>query len=204
MTNNILKNGTEMLRMEISQETQVKFLDYIALLQKWNKLYNLTAITDTNEIIIKHILDSLAIAPFIKGKNILDFGSGAGLPGIPLALAFPQLNFTLLDSNNKKVKFMNHVVLSLGLKNTKVIQKRSEEFNFSPCFDTIVTRATGSLQEIVKVTAHLLCANGQLLIMKGKYPTDEIKAIPELSPTVHRLNVPYLEAERHLVEINKS
>jgi 16S rRNA (guanine527-N7)-methyltransferase len=196
----ILNEGITTLGFKISSETQNNFFAFIELLQKWNKVINLTAITETEEIVVKHILDSLAIAPYLKGKSILDFGTGAGLPGIPLALVFPQYNFTLLDSNNKKISFLNQVVLNLKLGNVKVILSKVEQFNFASGFDTIIARAVGSLRDIIILTRHLLSPKGQLLVMKGKYPENELDEISNLAKIkIHQLKVPYLNAERHLV-----
>lgn len=213
----LLQQGIEALHLPCSilsspsatSNVIAKLLDYIALLTKWNKTYNLTAISDPQKIISHHILDSLAILPYIKGPNILDVGSGAGLPGIPLALLLPQYNFVLLDSNGKKTRFMSHVVMTLVLSNVKVVQARIEKFNFTPCFDTIVTRAFAALKDIVIESQHLCCEHGQLLAMKGKYPHEELaelKALQQktaclqsLSISVQPIQVPQLDAERHLV-----
>lgn len=195
----IFINGVKTLGLNISPEMQGKFFTYIELLQKWNKTYNLTAIDDTQEILIKHILDSLVITPYIKGPFVLDYGSGAGLPGIPLALCLPDIKFVLLDSNLKKIKFLNHVVFNLKLPNVGTLHSRVEEFQFEQGFDTIITRATGSLHDIIMMTKHLLSTNGQLLVMKGKYPENEIAEIDKIARTfIHKLQVPYLDAERHL------
>ena len=195
-----LQAGLCALNLELAQTTQEKIIDYIALLHKWNQTYNLTAIRDPKLILIRHVFDSLAVTPFIVGPNVLDFGTGAGLPGIPLALALPKYNFVLLDSSNKKTIFLNHVILSLNIENINVVTKRVLDFSFAPRFATIITRATTTLDVIVNDTKHLLAEKGQILVMKGKYPTKELAAIAE--PTeVHRIKVPYLDEERHLVSI---
>jgi 16S rRNA (guanine527-N7)-methyltransferase len=196
----ILQSGLDILGLKLTQATQEKIIEYITLLHKWNKTYNLTAIRDPKLVLIRHIFDSLAIVPFIVGPNILDFGSGAGLPGIPLALALPKCNFVLLDSSNKKTIFLNHVVLSLKIENVNVVTKRIEAFSFSPEFATIVTRATTTLDDIVNKTKQLCAKNSQILVMKGKYPTKELEAITK-PKEVYNIKVPYLNEERHLVKI---
>jgi len=196
----ILQSGLCALNLKLAQTTQEKIIKYIMLLYKWNKIHNLTAIRDPKSILIRHILDSLATSPFIIGPNILDFGTGAGLPGIPLALALPKYNFTLLDSCNKKTVFLNHVVLSLNIKNVTIVTKRIEDFIFAPGFATIITRATTTLDAIINSTKHLRATNGQILVMKGKYPTKELEKITQQA-AIHRILVPYLDEERHLVKI---
>lgn len=196
----ILQAGLGVLNLGLSPTIQEKIINYIALLHKWNQTYNLTAIRDPKLILIRHIFDSLAVTPFIVGPNVLDFGTGAGLPGIPLALALPKYNFVLLDSSNKKTIFLNHVILSLNIENIKVVTGRVLDFSFALGFATIITRATTTLDAIVNDTKHLLAKKGQILVMKGKYPTKELAAITE--PTeVHRIKVPYLDEERHLIKL---
>ncbi|EKE01164.1 MAG: hypothetical protein ACD_21C00201G0002 [uncultured bacterium] len=196
----ILQKGLNALNLELSLTTQEKTIKYIELLHKWNQAYNLTAIRDPESILIRHIFDSLAVTPFIIGPNILDFGTGAGLPGIPLALALPKYDFVLLDSANKKTTFLSHVLLSLDIKNVTVVTKRIEAFDFTSGFATIITRATTTLSATIAQTQHLRAKNGQILAMKGKYPAEELGAIAE--PTeIHRIKVPYLDEERHLIKI---
>jgi len=195
----------------LSSDVLEKMAVYTELLLHWNRAYNLTAI-DTYEGIRKlHILDSLTIAPYIIGRYILDVGSGAGFPGIPLALTLPQYKFVLLDSNNKKVNFLRHVVRNLSLSNVEVFQERAETFNYyennnidkNICFNTIVTRATGSILEIVAATKHLCCANGQWLFMKGKNPESEIQEMTSckfaVTITTQCLKIPGEEVSRNLV-----
>jgi len=200
MLNNLLAEGIKKLDLTIAPEIQDKLITYVELLQKWNKVHNLTAISDDKEIVIKHILDSLAIVPFIKGSFALDFGSGAGLPGIPLALIAPQIKFVLLDSNIKKIAFLNHVILTLQIANAGTTHSRVEKFQFTEGFDCIITRATGSLHDIILLTKHLLAKNGQILVMKGKYPESEIAESNKIAyVSAHKLQIPYLDAERHLI-----
>ena len=199
----LLQSGLDLLNLKLPKTTQEDIIKYINLLDKWNKIHNLTAIRDPKAILIRHIFDSLAIVPFIKGPDILDFGTGAGLPGIPLALALPEWNFVLLDSSNKKTTFLNHVVLSLNIKNVKVVTKRIEEFRFDRGFATIVTRATTKTGIVIDKTVHLCAGSWQILVMKGKNPKDELSDISKPFE-LHRIEVPYLDEERHIAIISHS
>lgn len=202
-----LSTGITNLGLDLSETAQDKMLSYLLLLEKWNKTHNLTAIKDFETMITHHLLDSLAVASFINKstEHVLDLGSGAGLPGIPLALNFPEKNFILLDSNNKKVHFLQHVLAVLAINNSTAIQSRAENFSSPNKFDYIVTRAVGSIHVIITMAKHLLASSGAFLIMKGKKPEEEIRELalncPGLMVTTHRLNVPYLAEHRHLVEI---
>lgn len=201
----LLQTGCKKLNLNLSEEIQAKLVDYVLLLEKWNTVYNLTAIQDPKEMVVRHILDSLSVAPYIVGNSILDVGSGAGLPGIPLALLFPEKHFVLLDSNNKKTRFLFHVISSLKILNIEIVNQRVE--NYTPNkskvfngFDIIITRAFSSLRDMVNKTKNLYNSNGCLLAMKGKIPKQEIEEID--SPImVYNLNVPLLNEERHLISI---
>jgi 16S rRNA (guanine527-N7)-methyltransferase len=199
----ILSDGIDKLGLTVSASGRVQLLEYAELLHKWNKTYNLTAAKTLQEIIINHVLDSLSISPYISGPQILDIGSGAGLPGIPLAIINPKFHFTLLDSIGKKIHFLRHVKLVLKLTNIEVMEERIEKFKPSICFNTIVARALASLSDIILMTKHLYCSGAQLLAMKGKYPHDEIDAAVKLplnlNVIVKKLEVPFLDHERHLV-----
>lgn len=200
MLTSTLQAGLHELNLAPSLVIQKRIIDYIMLLHKWNQTYSLTATNDPKLILIRHILDSLAVVPFINGPNILDFGTGAGLPGIPLALALPNYNFTLLDSSHKKTTFLNHVKLSLELANINIITKRIEDFHFALGFNTIITRATTTLDAIMKYTQRLCSEDGQILIMKGKLPTKELEIINQPAG-IYNIKVPYLNEQRHLVKI---
>lgn len=179
-----------------------KIGDYLALLAQWNNAYNLTSVRDPQEMITRHILDSLAIRPYLSGKNILDVGTGAGLPGIPLALTEPDREFCLLDSNGKKTRFITQAVLTLQIPNVKIIQSRVEKFFPTNCFDSIVSRAFSSIADFIKLTKHLCCPEGYWLAMKGDYPNQELAEIrEELATMVYDLQVQGLDAKRHLVVI---
>jgi 16S rRNA (guanine527-N7)-methyltransferase len=182
-------------------------LNFCKLIQKSNKLYNLTSIIQTEEMLSKHILDSLSINYLIKGKNVLDIGSGAGLPGIPLAVINPDINFLLLDSNNKKIIFLNHVKINLNIKNIDLVHARIEDFNNDVRFDTIICRSYASLSKIYLNSKKHLKDRGIIIAMKGKEPYQELKELREISKNicvdVKSLNVPGLVAERHAIIIYK-
>ena len=194
----------ENARIILAPAVTEKLTQYILLLSKWNLAYNLTSVRDPKEMITRHILESLLLAPYLEGKRVLDVGSGGGLPGIPLALAIPTMDFILLDSNGKKTRFLTHVSHTLQIANVQVVQERIEKYRPDYCFDTIMSRAFATLAEFVKGSEDLCCPGGQWLAMKGVYPTEEIAAISgEFSPIVYDLPVPGLNAERHLVVIKK-
>lgn len=174
---------------------------YIALLQKWNTAYNLTAIKHPDEQVIRHVLDSLSISDLIEGDVVLDVGSGAGLPGIPLAIFLTKKNFTLLDSNGKKVRFMIQAKNELGLKNINPAQQRADRF-VAPVFDTIVSRALGSIEDFLAATRHLAHNKTRWLAMKGSVLDKELAAIPNgYTADIRKLTVPYLDEARHVIII---
>lgn len=189
----------------ISDEIQDQIISYLNLLQKWNNVFNLTAITDPQKMVQIHILDSLSINQYLHGTRIIDVGTGAGLPGIPLALVNPDKKFVLLDSNSKKTRFLIQVVHDLKLKNVEVIHARCESFNPEACFDTILSRAFASIKVMLGSTQHLIGKHGQFLAMKGIYPEQEIAEIPKEFKVVavHNLNIKGLQAERCLICINQ-
>jgi 16S rRNA (guanine527-N7)-methyltransferase len=200
----LLEYGVVQLQLDLSSEQKKKLLNYVKLLSHWNKAYNLTAIRNEGEMMIKHILDSLAVVPLFEGiESIIDIGSGPGLPGIPLAICYPQTAVTTVDSNGKKTRFMQHAVTSLGLLNVTVLNQRAEQISIDKKYAAVTSRAFTSLVEMVEKTAHLLQTNGQFLAMKGIYPTAELSELPVgyKVTAVHQLKVPDLEAERHLVAI---
>ena len=179
-------------------------LDYLALLLRWNRTYNLTAVRDPEEMVTKHLLDSLAMQPFVRGLHTLaDLGTGPGLPGIPLAVTTPALQVTLVESNGKKARFLREAVRKLGLANADVAESRIEAYRPDKTFDAITARALATLPLILELGGHLPGPDGRLLAMKGVLPADEIAALPAgwRLAAVHPLRVPGLDAERHLVEI---
>lgn len=183
-------------------------LQYLALLARWNRTYNLTAVRDPAEMVTRHLLDSLAMQPFVSalgvaGGTLADLGTGPGLPGIPLAIAQPQLQVTLVESNGKKARFLREAVRTLGLANARVAESRAEALDEPGTFDAITARALGSLAGIIEVGGHLLKPGGRLLAMKGIHPLEEIAALPGgwQVCAIHALSVPGLVGERHLVII---
>ena len=196
-----LAEGLVALPLELNASVQGRLIDFIHLLVKWNRAYNLTAVRQPEQMVTRHLLDSLVIGPYLQGHRVLDVGTGAGLPGIPLALAYPDHHFTLLDSNGKKIRFVTQAVAELGLANVDVIQSRVEAFQPADRFETITARAYASIEELVSQTKHLLADGGQYLIMKGVYPVAEVEAMPTgyRIEASHPLNVPKLDAERHLL-----
>ena len=175
----------------------------LAELADWNTRINLTAITDPAEAVDKHLLDSLAILPHLKGLAIADVGSGAGFPGLPLAIADPDRRFCLIESTGKKAGFLRHVVARLELPNVEVVAERAEAFRPPAPFDSVIARALGSLADFIRVAGHLATRDGRLLAMKGRVPEEELKAIPRgwKALAVHPVAVPGLDAERCLVEL---
>ena len=178
---------------------------YLQLLQRWNAVYNLTAVRNAAQMQLLHIDDSLSVAAFIRGETCLDVGSGAGLPGIPLAIVQPQRQFTLLDTNGKKTRFMQQAILELGLKNVKVVQSRTETWQAPYAFDAIISRAFASIADFVKGTAMHLAPEGRLYAMKGRYPQSELAELPQgwRVSAQHALHIPGLDAERHLLELQR-
>jgi 16S rRNA (guanine527-N7)-methyltransferase len=197
-----LQHGLTQLKLNMPQKNQNDLLSYMDLLIKWNRSFNLISNSEPKEVLYQHILDSLTIVPYIDGQTILDFGTGAGLPGIPLALALPERQFVLLDSVGKKINFVRTAVAELKLQNVEVVQARVEAFASPHCFDNVVTRAFGTASDIIKKTKHLICPEGKWLLMKGLYPTEELQAI-NAKYEVYSLQVPDLAKQRHLVRIFK-
>lgn len=196
-----LAAGLAELGLELPEARRAKLLAYLALLTKWNRVYNLTAIREQERMLSQHLLDSLAVLPHIYGDNILDVGSGGGLPGIPLAIAMPEKKVTLLDSNQKKATFLKQVAIELKLANVTVACDRVENYPSECKFDTIVSRAFSDLASFARLAGHLCAPNGILLAMKGVIPHEEAAQLPT-NVTVEKvipLKVPMLEAERHLV-----
>jgi 16S rRNA (guanine527-N7)-methyltransferase len=200
-----LKRGLVALGLSLDRETQQRLLDYIALIEKWNKVYNLTAIREPEKMVSHHLLDSLAVTPHLHARRLLDVGSGAGLPGIPLALANPDMQVTLLDSNHKKAAFLNQAVIELRLKNVAVCGERVESWQAADKFDVVISRAFADMGEFVRVTRHLLAPGGIFAAMKGLHPYEEIEKLPSGCKVrqVLPLAVPELEGARHLVLVEQ-
>jgi 16S rRNA (guanine527-N7)-methyltransferase len=177
-----------------------RLLDYLALLRRWNRTYNLTAVRDPAEMITRHLLDSLSVLPWVPGQRLLDAGTGAGLPGVPLAIARPNLDVTLLDSSGKKVRFLSHVRRELVLQNAHPVQARLEEYDPPNGFDAIICRALAGLASFAGAVRHL-AGTARLLAMKGRYPANELAELPDWAhvQSIEKLSIPGLQEDRHLV-----
>lgn len=199
----LLVRGCDALSLSLSGEQLQQLQHYLALLAHWNKTYNLTAVREEEEMVTRHLLDSLSIARFVDGRRVLDVGTGPGLPGIPLAILFPGRAVHLLDSNGKKTRFLFQVKTALGLDNISIHQARVEAFTVAERFDTVVFRAFASIADTLNGCRHTLAPGAVLLAMKGVYPAEELSAVcgPDMSIAVHAVVVPGLEEQRHLVEI---
>ena len=201
-----LAPGLASLGIKLPEGGESRLIGFIELLARWNQAYNLTAVRDPAEMVVKHILDSLAVLPFVRRGPVEDVGAGAGLPGIPLAVAMPDTRFTLLDSNGKKIRFMVQAVASLKLHNVEVVQSRAEDYRPAEPFATVLSRAFASLGEFLTLAGHGCAPGGRLLAMKGARPDAELRDIPPGFRVlgVHPLKVPGLNAERCIVEVEKS
>ncbi len=195
-----LRRGQAALGLELNDTCQAGLLRYLDLMAKWNKTYNLTAIHEPERMLTHHLLDSLAVLPHVSAERLLDVGSGGGLPGIPLALARPNIDVTLIDASQKKCAFMQQAAIELGLANVTVIHDRVEAFRPAQGFQQIVSRAFSDLSEFVRLTRHLLAPGGEWLAMKGVFPHEELALLKgaRLKRDV-ALAVPDLGADRHLI-----
>ncbi|MEK7303977.1 MAG: 16S rRNA (guanine(527)-N(7))-methyltransferase RsmG [Pseudomonadota bacterium] len=200
---NRLEKGLRKLAVPLPAADRQRLLVFVRLLAKWNAAYNLTAVRDPEEMVTRHLLDSLVLLPYLHGSRVLDIGTGPGLPGIPLAVARPDCAFTLLDANAKKTRFVTQAVGELGLKNVDVVQERVENYRPEQKFDTLVARAFSSIADMLKSAQHLCAPGGRFLAMKGVYPEQELAAIPAdyAVSEVAALKVPGLDAARHLAII---
>jgi 16S rRNA (guanine527-N7)-methyltransferase len=203
----VLKNGVAALDLGLSEAQQEKLLDYLALLNKWNKVYNLTAVRDPMEMMTLHVLDSLAAVPAFKdAQNVLDVGAGGGLPGMVLAITRPDMKVAMIDIVHKKTAFLNQVKAELELGNVTVYTKKVQDLQVKTPFDVITSRAFADLSDFVNWSGHLLAEGGQFIALKGTAPAEERERLPEpwkvneLQP----LNVPGLDAQRHLVFIGRA
>ena len=201
-----LKSGAEELDVPLSDEAAQRMLRLLDELDDWNQRMNLTAIRDRPQQLTKHLLDSLSVVKHLHGSRVIDIGTGAGFPGLPLAIALPDMHFTLLDSTAKKLKFIDHVCALLAIANVETVHSRAESFHPRYRYDVVISRAVGVVDTFVKWAGHLCVGGGRLLAMKGRYPTDELAKLPSgwKLAAVHRLSVPGLDEERHLVEICRS
>ncbi len=189
--------------VDLPESAPARLIEYLELLVKWNKAFNLTAVRDPSEMVSKHLLDSLAVLPYIGDGLIADVGSGAGLPGIPLALARPQTRFVLLDSNGKKTSFLIQAKRVLQLDNVEVVNQRVEDYQPELYFDAVIARAYADTRLILESTAHLYHEKTRVLVMQGKLD-ETINDPAYVLKQAHTLNVYGLDAERHLLEITKA
>ncbi|MEG3129078.1 16S rRNA (guanine(527)-N(7))-methyltransferase RsmG [Pantoea cypripedii] len=189
--------------ISLSDQQKQQLVGYVELLHKWNKAYNLTSVRDPQQMLVRHILDSIVVEPHLQGDRFIDVGTGPGLPGIPLAIVRPQAHFTLLDSLGKRVRFLRQVQHELGLTNVTPVQSRVEEFPAEPPFDGVISRAFASLEDMVNWCHHLPSAQGHFYALKGVRPDDEINTLPAgfVVQQIYPLQVPELDGERHLVVI---
>lgn len=194
----ILQEGLQTLKLDVDESKLNALLAFIKLIEKWNKAYNLTSVRNKEDMARLHMLDSLAILPYIKGGHIADIGTGAGIPGIPLAIFLPDTQFTLVDSNSKKTRFVQQAILELKLKNVKVVHARVEKFQANGLFSTVIMRAFANLQDIMHLTKHLIAPQGVLLAMKGQSPDEELLNMTE-KYSIIPITVPSVDAARCLV-----
>ncbi len=201
-----LRDGLAEMNLSLTDGQQQQLLAFLALLNKWNKAYNLTAVRDERVMVSRQLLDSLSILPWVTTAHLLDVGAGGGLPGIPLAIALPDKHFTLLDSNGKKTRFLNQCVLELGLNNVNVIHGRAEDCQPDQPFTQISSRAFTALENLVTWCGSLLANEGEFLAMKGQFPDDEVAALPAgwQVNSSHSLKVPGADGERHLLVIARA
>lgn len=198
-----LAQGLAELNLPLPAAARQQLIDYLALLQKWNKVYNLTAVREPRKMLGHHLLDSLAVAPHVSGTKLLDVGSGGGLPGMPLAIALPGAQVTLLDSSHKKTAFLKQAVIELGLENVTVVSERVEIWETAQRFDLVVSRALTDLPEFVRLAGRLVAPGGALAAMKGVYPHEELAQLPAgwAVKEAVAIEVPGLRAARHWVRV---
>lgn len=202
-----LELGIKTLGLSCTSQQIEQLLAYLEMLQRWNKAYNLTAIREPIQMVRLHLLDSLAIHPYVQGvKHIIDVGTGPGLPGIPLAILNPDINFTLLDSNGKKTRFLFQAINDLSLANAKEINHRVEKYQPEQSFDIVLSRAFSSISDMLTQCDHLVSDSGCFLAMKGKKPDSELSQITKDYKVVDlsQINVPQVDSERHLIKIIKT
>lgn len=201
-----LQRSIAKTELNVTQQQAEKLVAYVQMMHKWNKAYNLTSVRDPRDMLVKHILDSIIIAPLLDGKHYIDVGTGPGLPGIPLAIMLPDTHFVLLDSLGKRVRFMKQVAYELKLTNIEPVQSRVEAYKSQTKLDGVLSRAFASLKDMLHWCQHLVDSEGKFLALKGQYPKEELAQLPtgfEHTRSIE-LNVPELEGERHLIIINKN
>jgi 16S rRNA (guanine527-N7)-methyltransferase len=191
---------------QFDEQTAGRFLALLDLLERWNRKVNLTAVRDRDAMVILHLHDSLAARPLLGGRTVLDIGTGAGFPGLPLAIVAPARRFVLLDSNNKKIQFVRHAAVTLGLDNVEAVKARAEDYAPGYRFDTVIARAVASLPRLLELAGHHVGEGGVFIALKGRYPAEELQQIPAgWDYTVEELSVPGLEAgSRHAVLLRRA
>lgn len=200
-----LRNGAKKMGVAVSEVQIDQLIDYLILFDKWNKTYNLSAVREVSQMVDRHLLDSLSVVPYIDGENIIDVGTGGGLPGIPLSIMFPSKEFTLLDSNGKKTRFLFQVKTQLGLKNVQIENSRVESYRPESLFDGVISRAFSNLKDMTDNCQHLLKPNGVFYAMKGQYPQHELSDMEKhykVSQS-YSLRVPGEEGQRHLLVLSR-
>ena len=200
--------GAEALGQNLSADETGKLAILLGELQRWGERVNLTAIREPQKMVSAHVLDSLAVRPFIEGENVIDVGTGGGFPGLPLAIVEPKVEFQLLDSNGKKISFVNHVIGKLGISNATAIKARAEDYAPGKRFDTVIARALASTAKLLQLAGHLVREDGVLIALKGKHPAEELEAIQHLPGwdySVTEITVPGLESHaRHVILLRKT
>lgn len=201
----ILTQGLQKMTVTVSAHQQQQLVDYICLMHKWNKAYNLTSVRDPEQMVIKHLLDSLSVSPAIDADLVIDVGTGPGLPGMPLAIVNPDVSFTLLDSLGKRVRFMKQCAHELKLDNVTCVHSRVEDHQNSQPYAIVLSRAFASLKDMLHWCEHLVDSKGKFLALKGQFPQSEIDEVSShfQIESISALNVPDLVGERHLVTIRK-
>ncbi|SFV76375.1 rRNA small subunit 7-methylguanosine (m7G) methyltransferase GidB [hydrothermal vent metagenome] len=202
MIEELLKSGAKKMNIELDESQSSKLLQYLELIIKWNKTYNLSAIRNLEEGVKRHLLDSLSVVSYIKSGSLLDVGAGAGLPGIVISIMKPELSVTVLDTVGKKCHFMQFAKTQLALKNLTVVNQRVENYQPEQCFEQITSRAFAEVNKTLNLTKHLLCDNGSYLLMKGNRLASE--SLNDYEIKVHQIKVPYVSDQRHFLEIKPS
>lgn len=199
----LLADGVNALGVALPENAESQMLAYLELLLRWNRAHNLTRIVEWEDMVRLHLLDSLTVLPFLRAGNVLDIGTGAGLPGLILAIAEPERQFVLLDAAQKRTLFCRHAAATLGLNNVEVVHARTDEYQPDEPIETIVCRALATLKDLVHWTAHLRSAGARLVAMKGKHPAAEVEELDAMgeNATIHPVQIPGLDVERHIVTL---
>jgi len=202
----LLRSGSAELGVPLDERQVGQLMTLLGVLTQWNERFNLTAIRGPLEAVRKHLLDSLSVQPWLQGRRIADVGTGAGFPGLPLAVVNPGRQFALIESTGKKARFVEYAASCLGLANVEVVNARAEAFDPRLPFDSVVCRAVGKLGDFVRFAGHLCAPGGRLIAMKGQYPREELDDLPRgwRAVAIHPVTVPGLEAERHIVELSRT